>query len=166
MKPGHDNLDELLERVAAGRLDDLTPAQIAALERHLNAVLAAADRLAGVRPPRDPRLEIPVTGPVVDEWDAVWRAIEAGAVAQRLRTPHRLIRLWQAFAAVAACLALGLLWRATGAGRQGAAVELSNNVVVHELEVFGDASAYVAYAGDESGRAMIWVLEPEDGQGV
>ena len=54
-----------------------------------------------------------------------------------------------------------LMWRGMTPPEQSAwPIQLSDQVVVHEIEVFGDADAFVEYA-DDGGVAMIWVLENE-----
>lgn len=164
-----DNLDELLARVADGRLDDLTPEQVAALEAHLDATPPAADRLAGVTPTPDPQLTAAPPTPSETEWNGIWQRIDS-AIPMRGPTPTviaRVIRLWRPLAAAAACLLLLLvLWR-LAPSTPSWEIHLSNDVVVHELEVFGNSSAFVAYSDDDDGSAMIWVFEEdEDSQGA
>jgi hypothetical protein len=164
-----DNLDELLDRVAAGRLDDLTPAQVAALELHLNATSAAEERLTDVVPTADPCLSASTPIPSHAEWEDVWHRIDSArpARASTARVIRRTIRVWQPLAALAACLALLLVWRwspfSTAADWP---IELSSNVEVLEIEVFGDASAFVSYSDEEHGAAVIWVLDDSAVQGA
>ena len=108
-----DNLEELLARVRAGRLDELTPEQVAALEAHLDATPAAAERLANVVPEPDPHLSAAVSPPTEDEWNAVWERVESATSApQSPRRPlSRVFRLWSPLAAAAACLLLVVVWR-------------------------------------------------------
>jgi hypothetical protein len=157
-----ENADELLAHVAAGRLDDLTPAQVAALDAHLHAHPTAAQRLANVVPAPDSRLAGAIPAPTETQWDQAWKRIES-ATPTRLPLPretHRVFRLWRTVADVAACLLLVVLWRSSVSPSDAAwEMRLSDDVVVHELEVFGDASAFVAYAEDGSGTATIWVFE-------
>ncbi len=167
MMTAGDNFDELLDRVAAGRLDDLTPEQVAALEAHLNATPVAAERLADMVPEVDPRLAARVSTPTDAEWDEVWQQVDSAALSREptARTLGRVIRLWRPLAAAAACLLLLVLWRAAPSPADAAwELQLSDNVIVHELEVFGDSSAFIAYS-DEDGSAVIWVFEENDLQG-
>ena len=164
------NPDELLAQVAGGRLDELTPEQVAALEAHLNATPAAAERLADVVPASDPGMSHMPAPPSATEWDELWERVDS-ALPVRKSAPRevgRVIRLWEPLAAVAACLLLMILWRAGPAPAQPAwEMRLSDHVVVHELEVFGDASSFVAYSDDDSGTAVIWVIEEgEEQQGA
>ncbi len=159
-----DNLDQLLDRVAAGRLDDLTPEQVAALETHLNATPAAAERLADMVPEVDLRLGARVSTPTDAEWDEVWQRVDSVALRRdpTARTLGRVIRLWRPLAAAAACLLLMVLWRAAPSSADAAwELRLSDNVIVHELEVFDGSSAFIAYS-DEDGSAVIWVFEEND----
>jgi hypothetical protein len=162
-----ENFDELLDRVRAGRLDDLTTEQVAALEAHLNGTPAAAGRLADVMPVPDPRLTAAAPLPSAADWDNVWERIDSGK-ARRLPARHalgRVFRLWQPLAAAAACLLLLVVWRTMLSPAEPPwQLRLSDEVVVHELEVSGDASAFVAYADDGSGTAVIWVFEEDESE--
>ena len=164
-----DNLDELLDRVAAGRLDELTPEQVAALEDHLNATPSAEGRLADVLLEADPRLSATTSMPTDAEWDQVWQRVDSAAAARgkTARTIRRTIRLWQPLTALAACVALLLVWRwaplSTGSDWP---IALSADVEVLELEVFGDASAFVSYSDEGQGAAVIWVLDDGAGEGA
>lgn len=164
-----ENFDELLDRVSAGQLDALTPEQVAALEAHLNATPAAAQRLAGVVPAPDPRLTS-APSPSEADWDRVWERVDWAEAAPLPARPAlgRVFRLWRPLAAAAACLLLVVVWRTMlSPAVPSWELRLSDDVVVHELEVFEDASAFVAYADDESGTAVIWVFEEdEDEQGA
>lgn len=162
-----DNLDELLDRVCAGRLDELTPEQVAALEAHLDATPTAAERLANVLPEPDPHLSAAVSSPTEDEWNAVWERIESvTSTTQSPRRPlSRLLRIWSPLLAAAACVLLVVIWRLSAPPAWK--MQLSEDVVVHELEVFGNSTAFVAYSDDDDGSAMIWVFEENgDSQGA
>jgi hypothetical protein len=160
-----DNFDELLARVAEGRLDDLTPEQVAALAAHLDATPMAAQRLADIVAVTDPRLAGAPPSPPEAEWGRVWQGIDSAAAthASRPRGSTRALRLWQAVTAVAACLLLVVLWRSVNPPTEASwQMRLSDDVVVHEVEVFGDASSFIAYSEDGSGSAVIWVLEEDE----
>jgi hypothetical protein len=164
-----ENFDQLLDRVAAGRLDDLTPEQIDALEAHLNATPTAEQRLADVLPEADPRLSVAAPMPTDDEWSEVWQGVESTTRKREssARAIRRAIRLWQPFAAVAACVALLLVWRWSPlTAAPDWPIALSSDVEVLELEVFGDASAFVSYSDDGQGAAMIWVLDDSTSEGA
>ena len=169
MTASHDNFDELLKQVAAGRLDGLTPEQVAALETHLNATPSAEERLAEVLPETDPRLSATTSMPTDAEWDQVWRRVDSAAAVggKTARAIRRTIRLWQPLTALAACVALLLVWRwaplSTGSDWP---IALSADVEVLELEVFGDASAFVSYSDEGEGAAVIWVLDEGAGEGA
>jgi hypothetical protein len=161
-----DNLDELLACVAEGRLDDLTPEQVAALEEHLNAMPAAAERLAGIVPAAEPQLR-DTAAPSAAEWNDVWERIESATAPgeTRSRVIGRAAWLWRTVTAAAACLLLVVVWRIGASATEPAwEIQLSDHVLVHELEVFGDASSFVAYAEDGSGSAVIWVFEEDQQQ--
>jgi hypothetical protein len=160
-----ENFDRLLDRVSAGQLDDLTPEEVAALEAHLNTTPAAAQRLADAVPTPDPRLTFAVPSPSDADWDRVWERIhsaEAAPLAPR-HAVRRVFRLWQPLAAAAACLLMIIIWRTMlSPAKPSWELRLSDDVVVHELDVSGDASAFVAYADDGSGTAVIWVFEEDE----
>jgi hypothetical protein len=164
-----DNVDDLLDRVAAGRLDDLTPAQVAGLEVHLNATPAAEERLTDVVPTADPRLSASTAVPSDAEWEDVWQRIDSArpARASTARAIKRTIRFWQPLAALAACVALLVAWRwGPFSTRSDWPIQLSSDVEVLELEVFGDASAFVSYSDDGQGVTVIWVLDDDAGEGA
>jgi len=167
MTTPNDNLDHLLDRVVAGRLDELTPEQIDALEGHLSATPAAERRLADVVPEADPRLSAIAPVPTNADWDKVWQRVDSAAPTRvpTARAIGRTIRLWQPLAAAAACLLLMVLWRVAPLRTQPPwELQLSGDVVVHELEIFGGDSAFVAYS-DDDGSAVIWVFEEDESQG-
>ena len=159
-----DKFDELLDHVAAGRLDDLTPDQVTSLDTHLNAAASSSERLADVVPEADSRLSVIAPTPTDAEWDGVWRRIDS-ATPVREPTPRvirRTIRFWQPLAAAAACLLLLIVWRLTPVqAPPGWEMRLSDHVIVHEIEIFGDDCVFVAYS-DEDGSAVIWVFEAEE----
>lgn len=174
-----DNLEALLRRVEAGELDSLTPEQIDALETFLNESPAAADRLANVRPapestsalsafPDAPGFgQASIPSPDKAEWDRVWNNIEAAEAAPRMAAPvetcnrsvgGRLLKLWPLFMAAAACFAIMLTWHFAAVPASAEwEIRLADQVEVEELNVYGDAIAFVDFNND--GTAMIWVFE-------
>ena len=163
----HEDLDKLLARLRDGAIDELSPEEIAALEAHLNAETEFADALADTVPVPDcPAFDR--SGPTAAEWEGVWQSIESAQTqeAGKTRSP-RFVRFWQPLFAAAACLMLVITWRFGASNTPHWNAQLSNDVVVHELEVYDDASSMVAYTGDGSGSAIIWVFEEdEDPAGV
>ncbi|MEP0846650.1 MAG: hypothetical protein HRF50_07480 [Phycisphaerae bacterium] len=173
MTPMRENLDQLLERVAAGRLDELSPEQVAALETHLNANAAAAARLANLlpRPPAGPLAR--VAEPSAAQWERVWRGVEAAGSRQAARgtdaasapqtmrgRTRRFLRLWEGIAAAAACVLFAVLWRSSQPAAEASwPIQLSQHVEVDSLEVFDDSTAFVVVPDDGSDGAVIWVLD-------
>lgn len=162
MSTADRNLENLLATVADGRLDELSPDQVAALEEYLDASPDAAARLAAASPNPDPRLSPAAASPTTAEWDAVWDNVESASSTPNAQSGlQRLIRFWRPLSAAAACALLMLMWRGIPRSDDAAwPIQLSDQVVVHEIEVFGDADAFVDY-GDGGGGAMIWLLEDE-----
>lgn len=184
MTPNRDNLEAWLEQSLRGDLDGMTPEQIAALEAALNASPELAARASGALPPSDrPAAEIAL--PTSAEWEGVWSRIES-AGAPRLRihaaspealrdgrrereggraAPPRIFRLWTSVsAAVAACIALALVWRGLFAPPEAGASPLwtmsaSANVEILELEVYDDAVAAVDFGDSDNGAVVISVYE-------
>lgn len=162
------NLEKLLDRVIAGRLDDLSPAEVAALEQALHAEPALAERLARAMPPVDSAMQVPVAKPTVAEWSRVWGGIERGEAASSSGANLRAMRvfsLWKAATAAAACVALFAIWRALPVSRgDGGEVRLasSGNVEILDMAVFGGRSATLHFADDGSGAVIISISDPED----
>ena len=115
MTGADDNLDKLLEQVAAGRLDDLTPEQVAALEEHLNSAPEAQDRLADTLASIESSLPVDRTMPSEADWEGVWQNIEiAGPVAAPSPFVRRTFRIWRGVTA--------------GGGMFGAAGSLASDI--------------------------------------
>ncbi len=169
-RDAHD-IQRLLQELELGRLDALSPDDVAALEQHLNADDQAAARLADRRPPRDERLSLPAAQPTAAEWDRMWQVVagsatESAPLRKSTGRPRRWLRLVEGVTAAAACVALAALWHG-GASTEALAAEwpmqLSENVEVESLEVFGDQTSFVLYPDDGSGQAVIWVIEEPSG---
>jgi len=155
-------IDKLLDRVAAGGLDDLTPEQIAALESQLNASPALAARLADERPPADPLLaSLESASPSASEWDAAWERIAPAPGVLRLR---RFAGVARTISALAACVLMALVFQ-FGSSRATAGeawdLSLATDVEIHELEVAEDVSSAVSYADEGDGPVVIWLFEDE-----
>lgn len=148
--------DPLLDRLLAGDLDGLDPAEIDALEQRLNMDAQLAARLAGVTPVAEAELRnVP---PVSDaEWSQVWQTVETAPT--RAAAGRRILRLWHTAAAAAACLLLALTWNA----RQPATPEAwpvtwADSVEIEEVDVTDGGVPFVLSVGTQKSVTMIWVL--------
>lgn len=156
------NLEQLLTRLETLGLDALAPTEVAALEAAADDPRVAA-RLGGLPTPARGFAAAPSPSP--RQWAGAWSAIEFArarrpAAARSSRAPDAGLRLWQGFAAVAACVLLAAMWRETLLSpARGWGVQLSTNSQIESIESLGDETAYVAALGDESGSVMIWFLE-------
>lgn len=166
-----DNLDQALKALQAGDLDALTPEQMDRLEGLLNSRPQLADTLTGRLAAPDARLraalddEAADAGPSAPEWERAWNRIStsSGAASTSRRATGRFWRLWAPLTAAAACLLMAASWwgSALPAGPQPWPMKLATEVEINELEVYGNATAFVVSAGGESGVGIIWVLEEE-----
>lgn len=165
------NFDELLDRVAAGDLDGLTPEQVDALAARLNADADLAARLEGVRPPRGPAADDPVVLPGAGEWEAVYASIEdarasASASVPRRASRPRVLRLptWVgSLMAAAACVMFAMLWGPLlNRSNDVWELRLGDDVQVLELEVSDEYTSFVSY-DSAGGAAMIWIYEGAGG---
>jgi len=158
-------LDQLLALAAAGDFDALTPQQVAALEAHLNTCSPCAARLARSAPAADVRLTPAVELPSEEGWDRVWEVIEAARQTRvRQAWPARgaVQRLWRPLLAAAACILMVVMWRSAPMSEtQTWELKLSDNVVVHEIETFGDLTSLVVYPAEDDGATVVWFLENE-----
>jgi len=160
-----DNLDALLDRVAAGELDKLTPTQAAELEAYLNASPPAAARLADLKPPLESVLTKAAPPVRAARWEAMWERIESASAAPGGLQRGRILRLMHSHAfrfvaAAAACLLLLLTWRVV-TSPAALAIRLSDNVEIEGLEVSDDASSVVSYLGEAGGPVIIGVFAEE-----
>jgi hypothetical protein len=172
MSQSRENLDAALRAVAAGDWDALTPEQVERLERVLNQEPAIAARLTAQKPELGASLAKVLDAldrrarPTPRAWEGVWEQIESAAPAARgtsRRSVARILRLWPALAAAAACLLLAVAW--TWTARPSASDEwplrLATNVEIDDLEVPEGATSFVVETGGESGIQVIWVLEDQ-----
>ena len=159
-----ETVRDALQAVESGRLDGLSNAQVSSLESHLEDCAACAARLSGAKPPMESSRFAPPAGPSDAEWGAVWDGIESASAttgSRPVRTQLRFVRrFWSVGAAAAALLLAVGLWRVGGLPGSNHTMQLSSNVEVHEIEVFGDATTFVAL-DDSGGAAMIWVVQDE-----
>jgi hypothetical protein len=165
---GNDNPNRLLDLVRTGRMDELSPAEAATLEQHLNTNASAAAALAGEIPASDRGLVHAVSGPSAEEWNAAWSRIEspggrrASDAGFRRASPFRAFPLHRGLAglaAVAACIALVLVWRFTPGGtsierqEEGWPIQLSSANQILEMPLLAGRSATLHY--DDDGIAVI-----------
>jgi len=172
-----NNLERWLKLVEQDQLDDLTPDQVAQLERYLNERPAAAQRLAARRPALAPSLPPAAPVPNDAQWNAAWsridsrrdadfgRAVDADKAAGRVpcrARPRRVFTLWHGIAAAAACIVLVVSWsvfRTSNGGR--APIQPATHARIDNLEVFGDRTAIVMSAGEDDPFPVIWVMDNE-----
>jgi hypothetical protein len=159
------DLQHILNLIAGGELDRLTPADIARLERCDDSELSAiADRSARVS--HDP-LVAAVAQPGAAEWARMWSVIDARSQATRRDSRKSgIIQIYRAAMAVAACAALAVcLIRGGGSADEAPLawdLQLSGDVDVLELEAFGSTVSAVDLVNDESGAAIISLFDDSD----
>ncbi len=168
MTTSRDNLDRLLRAFARGRADDLSPEELALVERLLNTDAAIAARVADERPERDPALASALAAlqqvelPSAAAWERTWERI-AAAEPVVLRLPRaawlwRAQRYWRPLAAVAAVLCLAVLWQYNVPAAPDAwPLQLATNARIDELEVSEGESSFVISIGGDGGE-VIWIL--------
>lgn len=164
-------IEVLLAQLEAGRLDDLSVEQIAALASALDDSPALAQRVAGLRPTVDARLQVRAASPSSEDWARTWNTIDSGLASQRGSRPApagRIYTLGRAAAAIAACVALVVVWRtllvSTPDNSAGWALAVSSNTEILELEVFDGRSATLDFADDGSGVVVISIDDPDDSE--
>jgi hypothetical protein len=158
-------LKGLLAAAAAGDFAALTPQQAAVLEAHLNTCSPCAARLARSAPAADAWL-IPAVGlPSEEDWDHVWEAIDAATqtrVQQAWLARGAVQRLWRPLLAAAACILMVVTWRSVPMSEtQAWDLRLSEDVVVHEIETFGDLTSLVVHPAEDDGATVVWFLQSE-----
>lgn len=159
-----NNLKRLLTLVEHGRLDDLSSADVAALEKHLNEDAGAAGSIAEVVPSGGDAGSRVRAAPTAAEWASLWERIESGVGARPDETPARggapprVFTWFRVVTAAAACVAFLLAWLFTPETRPvdrsaGWALEFSGANQILELTVPGSVRAMVHYTDD--GVALI-----------
>ncbi len=167
MNDASDNLDQALQALRDGRLDALTPEQVARLEGRLNSDPAAAAQLADRIPVRDPVLNAALEeldrqeAPSAAAWGRAWEQIgAAGAVRTR---PGRTWtwRLGRPLAVAAACLLMVGFWRLRALPAVEAwPIVLASDVDIVAIEVGEDTMLFID-STSESGVKVIWALQDE-----
>src|SRR5262249_49154497 len=144
--------------------NELTPQEMGMLEQHLNEDAAAAMRFRDAIPPAEGTLVAQATGPTPAEWDAIWQRIESagagrgGGEAAR-GTSIRVFPIYRSLTAVAACVALLLIWRfgpiltKVTPAQSGWDLQLSASNQILELAMSGNEAPAVHY--DNDGIAVI-----------
>ncbi|MFH1747548.1 MAG: hypothetical protein ABIG44_10940 [Planctomycetota bacterium] len=160
MNDAHNDIQELLKLVEAGRLDALSPEQITLLEARVNADPELAAVLEDQQPPVEPWLAESVEEPDADAWENLWQQVDGQSTPSRHIFTRRFIRLWAPLSAVAAaCVLMVGLWSFNrGADPADWPVEWADSVEINELEVSGDRLPLVMAAGSNA-VPVIWVLE-------
>ncbi|MBU0640056.1 MAG: hypothetical protein KKB50_14410 [Planctomycetes bacterium] len=154
----NDDIHAMLDTIAAGGLDSLSPEQVARLEATASYNSAVAGRLARLPATAEPVGGLSPELPSEAHWDQVWQRIAAA----RGPTVLRLAR-WRPFLAAAAVLVMMVgLWGITQ--RPAAAawpVEWAQAIEVDALEAGDDATPCVLAAGVDDEIALIWMFEKE-----
>ena len=150
-----------LAAAEAGKLDSLTPEQIARLEAFLNATPAAAARLAAQTAAPELALQAPAPALTPASWTRVWATIDAaGAIAA---SPPKILKLrfWRPLlAAAAVCALLVGWWSLSQATSQPEwPVAWATYIEINDLEVSDDATPLVVGTESEGSIPIIWVLE-------
>ena len=162
MENESDDIRVALEALDTGRLDDLSPAQLARLEAYLNEDAPAAASLAEQVPPVTPELQNAVPLPSAEDWQQVWHRIAAATAPAQARPQRPLVlRLWPPVAAAAAvCLLTVGVWTFTRPS-PGAdwPVEWAHEVEVNALELPAGGTPLVLAAGSEDTIPVIWVID-------
>lgn len=173
MQPTKPNLEELIEKIEAGVLADLSDEQVARLADALDA--GALPEVADRRATPDPRLrsaldqvERPAL-PTSAAWDTMWQRVDAAAHAEPPSVGARVLRLWRPLGvAVAAGLMLAAIWARPVEPRAAAAddwpLRLARDVQINALEV-SNGTPFVVSLGGGNGSEMIWVLSAVESGG-
>ena len=157
MNNANDDFRTALDAIAAGKLDAMTPEQVARLETQIDQAPELADRLAGIKPAVEPGFRLAVEPPPEDVWERVWQRVNAAASSTR----RHVWRLWRPLAVAAACVLMVGLWNARGPALQEGPVEWARDVEIDDLEVFDGATPFVLAAGADSPVSVIWLLDEE-----
>ena len=163
MNAEHRDMQSLLDAVARGELDTLTPDQAALLESALNERPELAEQLAA---PGSEALLPPVEAPTAAEWERVWAGIDAGVprdLPDSAKTrPPVLYRFGLHVAAGVAAAALLVAVFVAGFNRTPEPLQSGGVVEVLQVESSGDAALMVSPAWDEEEFTVIWVFDEQE----
>ncbi len=164
-------MNKLVEALRDGRIDELTPTEMDALENYLDAHPESAALLANETPAADELLslaQLPTEAPSDQEWDATWQTVaresnlaRSSGSSARPRFLPRFSFAWSSAVAAAICLVMVGAWSFFGPTSVTETILLDPDVEIHSIEVFGDDSSFVLEANrDEVDHfAVIWVME-------
>lgn len=159
MRTTQSDVQRVLANVASGKWDALTPADVELLEHGTGA--AAAQRLGNQRPVLEADFIAPTPEPTAAEWAQVWRGVEAAHDTRGRFSPAARRHGWRGVAALAACVALAIVWR----GNMPAEPELrlARDLRIEELTFAADATGLVWTTDGPGGLSIIWVVEHQEG---
>jgi len=149
-----DEIRQMLARVSAGELDELSPAEIAQLEVALNEDDTLAAQLAEVPAGGDWPVQLT---PSDTEWEAVWQGVSA-------RTGQQRIKGWwlrPLGVAAAVVVLLGVWW----SGSQHEAVDPwqiqpDTDFEIVSYEAGSDTTPFIMSGGEDE-FPVIWVIDME-----
>lgn len=156
----------LIAAVAEGRLDTLSPADVAALSDLLNANDTVAAQIAGL-PAAQRSWQTPAVAlPSGAEWDRVWAGVssELGAAASHSSGVARpgTMRSWslRPFAAAAVCVLMVSVLTRFRPALANPPLELDLASEIATLDVSDDCSAFVVDSEDSG--PIVWVVENDE----
>ncbi len=156
----------LIAAVAKGRLDTLSPVDVAALSELLNADDTLAAQVAAMPARQQSWSEPAVATPSGAEWDRVWAGVssEVGAAASPSRGVARpaTMRAWslRPFAAAAVCVLMVSVLTRFRPALANPPLELDRASEIATLDVSDDCSAFVVDCEDSG--PIVWVVENDE----
>lgn len=170
MKP--IELEQLLLRVEAGALDELTESQVLTLAEHTDSDLRAAGRLAQAALPADPFSAWQAPLPTSTQWRGMEQQLAIPAHDVGSRGAHgprgRVFRWGSTLAAIAACGMAAFMFDMVSKPAQAERINLQTDIEIATLEVDENSSSMVIMPGaGDGGFTVIVVMESQpDGDAV
>lgn len=157
MTPNADEIKQMLARVSAGELDELTPQEIDQLEQAINEDDALSAQVADISAGTDWPLELT---PSDAEWDQVWQ----GVTVSDQHAGHQPVAGWWLRPVGVAAAVVALLGAWSSVPQPSAVdpwlIQPDTDFEIVAFEAGSDATPFIIEGGDEE-FPVVWVIENE-----
>jgi len=157
-------MENALRLLEQGRVDDIAPEMMDALEILLNESPEAAGRLEDRPVAEGVAMALPEADVSGEAWEAAWARIESQTDAMRAserRVQRPIWSRWAARLSVAAAIGLAATGSFFFSNRDGGGIALAGpgDALIESVEVFDDSMSFIHSAVDDDDVSIVWVME-------